>query len=112
MNMKKMWVPIVSSLVLVVALLALPVSAQAGPVRGADVSATASEGPMLEVSSLERLWNDLLAVVGLASGENSQAPADPGPSTTLGPDSSDDLTTQDAPADNEGDLRGTIEPDG
>lgn len=112
MNKKKMWVPIVRSLVLVVALLVLPVSAQAGPMQGADVSAIASERPTLDTSPLAQLWNQLLERVGLASGQSSKDATSPAPPTTLEPFSSQELTTQEAPLENGGDLRTSIDPAG
>lgn len=112
MKTKKVWVPFVGSLVLAVVLLGFPVSVQAGPVQGDDVSATAPEGLSLDTSSLAQLWNELLVAVGLASSQNTPDTLDPAPPIPIGSSPTEGLTTEEATIDTQGDWRGTIQPDG
>lgn len=100
------------SLVLAVALLGLPVCVQAGPVQGADVSATAPEGPTFDTSSLAQLWNELLVAVGLGSGPSTPDTLDPAPSAPVGSSPTEGLITEDAPLENQGDSRSAINPAG
>lgn len=100
------------SWVLAVALLGLPVCVQAGPVQGADVSATAPEGPTFDISSLAQLWNELLVAIGLGSSPSTPDTLDPAPSAPIGSSPTEGLTTQEAPLADQGDARSGIAPDG
>jgi hypothetical protein len=112
MKIKRMWVPLVASLVLVVALSGVPASSQAGPVQGAEVSATVPEGPSLDTWSVAQLWDALLHAIGLGSSSSLELPTDPGVPIAVGPSPTDQLTTQDAPLDNQGEAGPQIVPDG
>jgi len=109
---KKTMVKLVGSLAVALALLWIPVSVHAAPTQGDDIVSEMEDG-LLASFSLETLWNQLLSVVGVGSSQSpSQGEVPDNPTLGVDPTSTDSLTVEEAPVDDQGDMRATINPDG